>query len=203
MDIFPNLNLSGIWTLAEPFQNDLIPNVMYTCLGVRLFADVVAAGVDPYAEYYEARHQISFERYEIDQAAGAAIVTLQASNGTVVHVPNTYIISWPATGGVPYRKTTIALKLGALPKSVDVSVLLSTVVDAALDKLGVIATASVVVTSLEQLIDQDTNASLETSRLARKTSSTTDLAKYIEMKNFSDAQAQKILQLEAALKSRI
>lgn len=203
MDIFPQLGVSGIWTLLAPYENDLVPNAEYTCVAVRKISDIVAQGGDGYSDYYEKPHGLSFARYEEDLAKGVAIVSLQDSGGQVIYIPNTFIASYPSTDGVPYRRTSIALKLSHIPKGLDISLLLTAIIDASLDKIGVVATASVVATATTKLIDQDTHRALEAQRKARIASNSTDLAKYLAEKTRADAQAQRILELEAALKARM
>jgi hypothetical protein len=132
----PNIGASGIWTLNTPFNSQLQANVSYTCVAVRLLSDIIAAGGDPYSTYYKP-NQLTQADYQSDVQAGASIVSLQASGGQWVYLPNTYITQFPSPNNVPYTSIVLGVPLGPLPDSLDLTYVKSQVALAVQDAIGV------------------------------------------------------------------
>jgi hypothetical protein len=73
--LVPQIGAAGIYTLLSPFDTMLVSGVNYTCKAVRTIDDLLAAGVDPYAAYYNPTGTpIDKATYTADVAAGVQII---------------------------------------------------------------------------------------------------------------------------------
>ncbi|WP_233874961.1 DUF7194 family protein [Paraburkholderia adhaesiva] len=162
----PNIGASGLWSLVAPFDQLISPNVAYSCVAVRLLSDIIAAGGDPFSLYYQPQG-LTQNEYQNDVATGTAIVSLQATGGNWVYVPNTYISQMPNANNIPYRGIVLGVNLGALPDSLDLTYVKSQVSAAVQDAIGVVPTAvtSLAVTS-KTLISPQEDAAITASRQA-------------------------------------
>ncbi|MBB5409270.1 hypothetical protein HDG34_003211 [Paraburkholderia sp. HC6.4b] len=162
----PNVGASGLWSLVAPFDQLISPALAYSCVAVRLLVDIIAAGGDPFTLYYQPQ-DLTQTDYQNDVAAGAAIVSLQATGGNWVYVPSTYISQMPNANNIPYRGIVLGVNLGALPDSLDLTYVKSQVSAAVQDAIGVHpgAVTSLAVTS-KTLISPQEDASITASREA-------------------------------------
>lgn len=198
--LVPMLGASGAYALNAPFQNDLLVNTNYTCVAIRELKEIVAAGGDPFTEDY-APKSIDQSKYNTDVANGVSIISLQAADNSIVKVPSSYIASYPDGGGIPYRVVALSINLGAIPDSLDLSVIESKIADDVRDIIGVSATVTSVVLSNMTLISQADAATLESARQAIISASDTDHAQLLAVQAQRDAALQKIQQLEAYILS--
>ncbi|WP_233874231.1 DUF7194 family protein [Paraburkholderia adhaesiva] len=132
----PNLGASGLWSLVTPFDQLVSSTVAYTCVAVRELADIIADGGDPFTLYYQPQN-LQQSDYQNDVAAGASIISLQATGANRIHVPSTYICQMPNGNNIPYRGIVLGVKLGALPDSLDLTYVKSQVRAVVQDAIGV------------------------------------------------------------------
>lgn len=193
--IVPEMGSAGTWTLKDPYTASINPDQVYTLIGLRQLADLIADGVDAKAKYYDV-YQQDPSVYQNDLTNGACIMTLQDSMGGCAYVPNSFLLAYPSKGGVPYTVCMSAINLGAIPDSLDLTYFYSQLVDLALDTLGLTVTVKTVTVSATKMVSQETDADYESARLAKITNSTTDNAKLIAANKTIDAQAQQITALD-------
>lgn len=194
--ITPPLGSYGVYVLDDPFDNQLVAKVGYECISLRSIDDIIKHGIDPFQIYYKPYGQ-SQERYLADKAAGVVIVTLRPTTGNYVYVPNSYIRSYPMGGGIPYRVTGVVLNLGSLPTSMDLSPLMTKLVDVTQSVIGVKPTPTPFVLSDVSLLDKSTDTALQAARKANINEVETDYSARIRMQSVIAAQADKIRELEA------
>lgn len=200
MNNIPQIGMQGIYTLLTPFDTLLLPKVAYRCAAVRRLEDIVAAGGDPQADYYTARG-LDTATYQTDLAAGVCIVSLRAGNGSWVYVPTSYIASMPDQGGIPYTTLALAIKLAAIPDSLDLSYVKSKIQAVVKDNLGVDSTVRTVVISPTTFLSQTEHDTIEAARQANITNSTTDYAQLQQVTQERDTALQKVSELEAYIVS--
>lgn len=196
-NFLPDIGSSGIYTLLEPFQNDLLANTNYTCIAIRKFADIAVAGGDVYNDYYLPK-SISKVVYQSDLENGACILTLQTNSGRTTHVPSSYLKTYPASGGKAYHVVALAINIGAIPDELDLTLLKLKIAELVKDTVG-IQNASVksVLISDKQLVTNQTHAALEAARQANITNSTTDRSKLTALTAELAAVRQRNEELEA------
>lgn len=196
------IGLKGTFELSTPYSVLVKANVEYTCIAIRKFEDIVAEGGDPYELYYK-NAGLSLQSFKDDVAVAANVITIQASDGSVIHVPDTYVISMPNQGGVPYHVLALGVTLAALPDKTDLSYLKDRVQDLVRDTLGVESTVREVAISALLSISKEEHENIEAARRALITASRTDFAQLVEMTRQRDAGLQKIAQLEAYIRDNL
>jgi hypothetical protein len=195
MAFTPALGVKGRYALIEPFNNDLLPNVLYNCESVRSLAEIAADGTDPYTKYYQPK-ELTREQYQKDVDAGVQIVTFRADSGNWASVPSSYISGAPNSGGVPYRTMMMVAYLAPIPDSLDLSFLQTKMGDLVFDTLGVRANIVPVVTSPPTVLDYTEHDAIEASRQQVIAANQTDYAKYLSAANQLQAAQQQIAILE-------
>jgi hypothetical protein len=168
--------MGGLWTLKAPFAAQLQTNVSYSVVAVRLLADIVAAGGDPYTLYYKPNN-LQQSDYQADIAAGASIVSLQASGGQWLYLPNTYITAMPNQNNIPYTSIVLGVNLGPLPDKLDLTYVKSAVAAAVKDSLGIAnPTVKAVAVSAKTLVSPAEDQSMTAQRQANMSKSGTPTA---------------------------
>lgn len=200
--LLPDIGSAGIYQLAEPFDTDLIQGMSYTCRGIRSIADIIASGKDPRAEYYDPK-QIDQTKYDADVAAGVTIVSLQPDSGQMVYVPSSYIISYPASGGVPYRVMCLAVQLSALPNQVSLAPLITQITNLVHDTLGIEATITETQLSNTELVESGTAAAIEAARQLVISNRVTDTAKLNAAQQQVAALQQQVTTLENYIRDHL
>lgn len=114
MRLLPPHGISGKWVLREPFFAK--PAITYTCVAIRSFIEIELKGQSVYEMVYQP-HELTERDHQNDAGENATIVTLLANTGEVIHVPDTYIVSYPVLGADDYRRFILSCDLGALPKN--------------------------------------------------------------------------------------
>lgn len=129
-NVIPQTNTTGLWKVKLPFTiNTEIP---YTLIAIREFADIVNLGKDVYETFYKpfnlkenetipgTRDLFKFQ-YEID--GDVVILTLKAGNGTVLHIPSSFVSSYPDTSVTIYKPMIISLNIGLFRPGYDYGLL--------------------------------------------------------------------------------
>jgi hypothetical protein len=136
----PNLFASGRFTLAAPFNTRLNPATDYTCIAIRSFEDFIAEGdLDIFEQYY-VPDGIPRSTFDSDVIEKAAIITLQNTDGDIVHVPDTFIAKYPSGSSAGWSRVVISVDLGAVPDQVILDHLLTVLANATRDTVGVTPT---------------------------------------------------------------
>ena len=202
MSLTPPVNVSGMFTLANPFSQDVIPNTPYTVIAVRKFADIIKKGEPPYETYYVPRG-LTLSDYQRDTAAMECIVTLRSAAGQFIYVPTSYILSYPNQSGVKYTAIALLVELGAIPDTTDLIAVKNRVSNVVRDTFGLTPVIQQVAYSDTVLKSASDHAAIEGARLAAVTEQQTDYAKYQQALATVTAQALKIQQLEAYIRANI
>lgn len=206
-DVVPDIGATGIYTLKTPYDklivnstanDDVLAAVVYTCVAVRKVAELVKFGSDPFALYYTP-YGLGESVYAADVAKGMCIVTLRSSAGDFIHVPSTYIASFPKGGGVLYCTYGLAISLGALPSDTDLTALKLRMKQAVTETFGVESDVKVLTLSNTSLIATDYHERLVAARAVKVGAVETDRVVRIRLEAQVAEQATKIKLLEAAL----
>lgn len=198
----PGINTTGLFTLLPPFDNALLPDVPYTCIGIRRLTDIAAAGGDPQAEYYTP-YAIAEADYEADVANEVCIITLQSGSSSIVYVPSRYIDKAPELGGVQYTAMLMAIELGPVRDNLDLTYLKTKVAGVIEETIGITATPKLVAASLPMVLTNAQDETLEAARQANIAAVQTDHAKYLKAAAERDEAYAKIAELDAWIVARI
>lgn len=132
--ITPPMEVEGLFILRSPFK--ATPTVAYRVKAHRSFEDLIDQGEDPMELVYKPAG-LDETKYAEDKAAGAFVVSLFSKTEKVIHVPDTYIESYPDMGIVPHSWMTCCASLGMLPDTYDTTALAQAVSDAISEHVGV------------------------------------------------------------------
>lgn len=202
MSLTPPINVTGLYSLGNPFNQAVTPSTPYTCIAVRKFADIIRKGEVPYDTYY-LPWQLTQADYQRDFAANECIVTLRSAAGQFIYVPTSYILSFPNQSGVKYTALALVVELGAIADTTDLTAVRSQISTAVRNVFGIMPTIQQVAYSDSVLKSATDHAAIEAARIAAITDNQTDYAKYQQALATVLAQSQKIQQLEAYIKANL
>ena len=199
--LIPTVGTRGLFQLLAPFDTALLPNVPYTVAAVRRLGDFIAAGSDPKEEFYTPAG-ITNEKYEEDLQAGVCIVSLRSDvGGQWVYVPHTYVQEAPAIGGIPYTTLALAISLGPVPESVDLSYLKTRITDVVLETLGVESETKTLIISPTTILSNANHEVIEAARQVKISSTQTDYARLLVVTAERDAARNHIQELELFIRN--
>lgn len=190
MNNIPVIGTSGVFTLRAPFDSKLIANASYTCKAIRSLVEVQAAGDNAYDTYY-APNNVSQAEYSSDFNNGVCIVSLVADNGTWLHVPSSFIVSFPNVSGYVYNSTAVLIDLGPIHDGLDLTYLKSRLTSVCFDTLGLNATVQTMVTSRPAIVQKSEHESIEAIRNSNISNSTTEYARLLELQKRLDAALEQ------------
>jgi hypothetical protein len=196
--LIPPIGSAGAFQALTPFNTTVNGTTHYECKAVRRFIDIIHEGVDPFAEYYVPAG-LSQSKYDEDYKLGACIVSLVSTAGTWVHVPTTYIESYPNVGGIPYTAVVLGINLGAIPDMLDLTAVKAAIVEIVHDYIGVTSSVMAVKTSITQNLSYNDHTSIEAARQAEVTATVTERARRIA----AQAQVATLQQQLTALQNYI
>lgn len=189
----------GTFKLRDPLKTYLTDGVIYECVSVQTFGNVISAGRDPYETYYVpllSESEETRKAYEIHSKDGAHIVTLTDSGGRKYHIPSPYFESFPSVNGIPYTSLLMGLQLGALPDYMDLQQLKDKISDVVMSLIGVDPEPYTVASSPQTLIDPDAHRAIEDARQNKITDTTTDHSKIVELTATIEVLNEQIRVLE-------
>lgn len=193
----PPLHAKGTFVLEAPWVT--VADSLYEAIAIRSFADFVEVGQNAWELFYRD-NGILVAKYEADKAAGASIITLVSPTRPTIHVPDTYITSYPDMGNVAYKSVVLSIALGSMPDGLDLTFLKDQVAGVVSDTIGVTATVLTHIAPATGVVTQDQHTLLEAARLAAIVNRKTDRARVIELQNANDGLHVKIALLEQFLK---
>jgi hypothetical protein len=122
----PPLRARGRYVLRNPWVAN--PGKLYTNMAIRTFEDVYELGTDVYETYYVPMGLANGTvvggtpfSFATERNLQPNIITLEADDGEIIYVPDTFIQSYPNMGEVKYSHVILAVTLGALPDNNDLS----------------------------------------------------------------------------------
>lgn len=198
--ILPQIGTTGIFSLKAPLDTLIQTGVSYTVSAIRRIGDIISNGEDPYVLYYASK-QIAVDIYNDDVKNNVCILSLQATDGTWIYIPNSFLLSMPTVGGVPYTNLILAADLGPIPQHLDMFFLSSKVGDVIRDVIGIQTEVKMVVSSAVTVIPTEDSKVLEAARQHLVQTSTTDYARYLEANAKYQSALQKIALLEEYIRT--
>lgn len=175
----PPIQATGRYVLKPPFvaRDDIV----YTCIAIRKFKDIIELGIDVFKEYYEPMGLTQLE-YRADDRAGATIVTLSNPDGEFIYVPDTYILSYPNMGDVNYSRVILSIDLGPLADHIPLDFLQSEVSGLVSDTIGLENEVKIHKAPSRDAISPEQHEIIEVARVSAITNRRTARANYLEEK---------------------
>lgn len=198
----PPMYVRGRFQLKAPWI--AINTMVYKVIAIRALKDLYEDGLDPYKEIYFVNGLVDGQPYtdytfnyqgELEQLAN--IVTLYGDDGSLIYVPDTYILSYPAMGDISYSHVILSISCGAMADYIDLGPLKTAITELAM------ATTGIEVEVLENRAPSvntptpEQHEVIETARLAAITNMETDYARANRLQNqYTEilAQNQSLIQ---------
>lgn len=196
MNLLPEVHASGVWKLKTPFENYIVNNTWYTCIAVRKIEDYVLKGIDAYKEFYEKPFKLSKTIYDTDVKAGVCIVTIKNLSGDIKSIPSSYLLSFPAGGGIPYHALALVAELGAIPEQTNLTHLEESIKGIILDTIGIETKISLVNLAPRELIEGASHRRLEEARKAKIKLKHSPHGKILELEEKNKLLTKKVSELE-------
>ncbi len=194
--VTPPINTSGLYTVYTPYT--VADNTVYRCTAIRTFDVLISNSIDVYTEFY-LPFDISTDDYNLDLDMSASIITLVASDGTFLYIPNTYIESYPGMNGLDYNRKLFVMDLGLLPLDLSVENMMEDVVEVITNVVGVSATCEYVEVPYIQSITQEEHVQLEATRASAIKNHTPSAERIAELEEINNEQSVLIEELSQAL----
>lgn len=172
-DRTPRINATGAYELRSPFTID--SGIEYRCEAIEGFEKLEEQGINPFSEYYQPNGLLMSD-YQDDKNNGINIITLMSENGATIHVPSSYIISYPTDTSVPYSNIVLSVDLGSLPEQRDLLDLQMLVKQAAEQVTGNTVTVNIHKRPIRGFVSYTESQQLEASREANKDDLVSELA---------------------------
>lgn len=193
----PPIAVKGQFKLITPWSVDA--DRFYECNAIRSFPELLERHVDIFATVYEPMG-LDVSIYERDRLMGANIITLMSDLHPVIHVPDTYIESYPDMSGMEYHHIVLSASLGAVPSYLDLSFLQQQMLNVVTEVVGVTPKVEIHSAPHTGFINFDQHTVLEANRRAAISQIKTDHGKLKDVQDQNAALIEKVRILEQVIK---
>lgn len=197
----PDIGATGNFTLKAPYNTLIKPKVSYTCKAIRKISDLLADGLDPFNLVYEPLN-VDKPTYIKDLKDDVCIISLQTGNGEWAHFPSNAIIKFPNMNGIVYRAIMLGVSLGALPDTMLLDALKTSISNLVYDTLGVTTEIKEIVISNPAIVPKVDHDLIEAARLSKVTVTMSDSSKLSKANQDLAIARAKVLELENFIKSK-
>lgn len=201
-EYLPDIGSTGRFTLKTPYDTLVKPNVLYTCKAIRNLNDCLAEGLDPFSYYYESVG-LTEEDYNTDLMNDVSIVSLQTKDGEWLFIPSNYIIKFPNMNGIVYRAIMLGISIGAIPDTMKLDALKTSITNLVHDTLGIDSVVKEVIVSVPAVVSKENHDTIETVRLSKIINFHTDSFKLNKTTQDLTAARLKITELENFIKTKL
>ena len=201
--VTPPMNSQGLFILRSPFVAK--GTVVYHVGAHRNFEDIIAAGIDPLSLVYTPVN-LGQAEYDADKLEGATIITLYSATEKPLHVPDTYIESYPNMGVIPHSWLVAAISCGMLPDTYSTSALELALKEVVSDHTGIEGEVFITRAPVTEAITQEQYVQNLNARQAAIKTRTSTYAENIrlaaELENSRESE-QRLIELVEQLQERI
>ena len=173
-DLYPEVGIAGMLEVDPPYDTVVISQVMYECIAVETLRSLLANGETPFEDYYQP-YGVSGQRFEADLDNNTVIVTLQAVEGDIVTIPNSFIRSLPDANGIRYAMTMLGVSLSAMPADLNLDAIKESIREIVLDQMGLETEIQEIVYGPITLLTHEQHKAVEAKRLSVKKTYPTNL----------------------------
>jgi len=200
MLLIPPVNLKGRFTLKEPLNNLLNPNINYKVYAVESINKMLADEVDVKTVIY-INQGLTADDYLSNLENSIPIVTLVTEGEKYYYIPVSYITNMPEATGVVYKQKAIVFNLGYIADNIDIDYIAYEVKDIIKSMSGLDTTYSIEDMSGSYLLNYEDADVRESARLANITNKTTCASKLREARALIDVYKIKVQALLNKLNS--
>lgn len=196
------MGMSGFYSLAAPYDKLISPSAKYRCEAVKSLAAAIAEGQDPLKNVYKANGDTE-DKFNQDLSANVSLVTISSDSGQLIIFPASAMLMVPLADGVVYRNTVLAIPLGAIAESDDLTTLQSDVRHMVLNEFGINAATYVTAIGSDVVVSRAQHVAILAARQAKITDGDSLIAKNNNLTNQLNAALNKIQELEAYISSTL
>ena len=170
--LLPPLGLKGRFTLKEPLNQLLNPNITYEVYGIEAISKLASDNIDVKTVLY-VNQGLTIDDYVLDLENNTPIVTLITEGKQLYYIPSRFIVNMPEATGVVYKQKAIVINIGYVEDKLNVDFVLEEVVDLVNTLTGVKPSGEVETISGDYLLSYEDADVKEADRLKNITNNTT------------------------------
>lgn len=200
--LIPDIGSAGNFSFKAPFDKKIPTDINYTCQSIRKISELTALNEDVLTTHY-LNNGLSSVDFNRDRELNVSIISLQSELGAWFYIPATYLASYPNINGVLYTRTMLGVNLGAIPDTLDLSGVHTSISNIIYDLLGVNVDIQTVAISQSAIVPYDTHDKVEAIRKAKVTIVKSDTLLLAEAIRDRDAAIQRAVKLEEYIKNNL
>lgn len=200
--VVPPINTKGTFTFSAPFDTLMKPNIAYKVTSIREIVELKNSEEKPFETIYVPVGLTDVD-FVADLNANVPIVVLVTDGNEYVYVPANRILSMPDVTGVKYQDKILAISLGSIPLSTDLSLASTTVVDDIYSVLGIQSIVKIVPASAEILKTTTDDATFKALLASRSTVNKSYRTRYHETLTLLNERDARITALENYIKNTL
>ena len=182
-----------VLNFLPPYDTILSDKTIYTIASLSTLISLVEKNLDPKENIYDL-YGIS-DAYDTDLANNEYIVELSLE-AKKHYIPINKIASKNTTVYIPYSERLIGIKLGAIPASEDLSLVMEDIRLLILDRLGIEAVVGDVETTSRVALDEPIHLDREAERTLLRTQPSNYMTLYYNLKAVQQQTMTKLKSLE-------
>lgn len=189
--IIPELGTKGTFTFAAPFDNIIAPTQELEVKALRSLKEVYDSEEDPFTNIYQSLN-LTEQEFKRDLDWKVPIIVFSDSSNQYFYVPATKLLSLPKIAGIKYQEVMLAVNLGYLPLSHDISLLIDTLKTDVLATTGITSTVETIKTSAIQMVTDEEHENFLKLLNSKKTNKNSYRYKYeVLLQKYSDLLKQR------------
>ena len=200
--LLPEIGSSGAFKFKAPFDKILGASTNYTCKSIRKISELLSKS-EPVLNTYYLAYGLTSDDYSIDLSLDTSIIGLFSGKGVWFYVPASYILSYPDSTGIGYRRMIMGAELGPVPDTMDLEPINQAVADTIYGYMGIRPVVKNVVVSQKILVSQEDHQSIEIARTAKQTVEKPLSFIIDELTQQRDTAYLKITELETYIKNNL
>lgn len=200
--LLPELGSSGAFKFRPPFDKLLGSSTSYTCKSIRKISELLSKS-EPVLENYYLKYGLTSNDYSVDMQSDIALVGLFSAKGVWFYVPASFILSYPDSTGVAYRRMMMGVELGPIPENFDLNPVSEAVIDIVYKHIGIRPEIKNVVISQKVLLSSENHQAIENTRRTKQLVDKPMTLIIDELTRERDEAFLKIKELERYIKTRL
>jgi len=197
----PTIGAKGCISVQAPFDTLVSPTRMYQVYSIRLIQDMIGNNEDPLNEIYIPVGLTSVE-YNQDLDDRVSIITFIGDGNEVLHIPESYVNSYPSVNGVIYQSKAIAINIGPIPENEDINYLITEIRDLIHSHTGITAEGEIIANSAKTKVSYADHDTIMTARNAAKTLYMGYRQRYIDLLAQLGSYSAQITSLECVIENQ-
>lgn len=200
--LLPGLGSSGSFKFRAPFDKILNVSTQYTCKSIRKISELLSKSETVLDTYY-INNGLTEDDYIVDLKLDTPIIGLFSAKGVWFYVPASYLLSYPDSTGVGYRRMILGAELGPVPDNFDLEPVNQAVADIIYSHIGIKPEIRNMVVSQKILLSYDDHISIENSRKSKQLVDKPLTLIIDELTRERDTAHLKITELENYIKRKL